>query len=133
LSKHIFRSLSYYRRQHQTLVERATYRQGAKRNHNNGLKKKSKAIPVRDREGPKGCERSRLPHLLDNRLTDGGKVVSLTRRPRVTPPGNVQKTTPRRNLNIQGKGSKYMSGQVDDVLVRCKKRILQILKKDNEF
>jgi hypothetical protein len=28
---------------------------------------------------------SRLPYLLDNRLTDGGKVVSLTRRPRFTP------------------------------------------------
>jgi hypothetical protein len=26
-----------------------------------------------------------LPHLLDNRLTDGGKVVSLTRRPPFTP------------------------------------------------
>jgi hypothetical protein len=27
------------------------------------------------------CETSRLPPLLDNRLTDGGEVVSLTRRP----------------------------------------------------
>jgi hypothetical protein len=39
----------------------------------------SKAIPVT------GRERSRLPHLLNNRLTDGGKVVSRTRRPRFTP------------------------------------------------
>jgi hypothetical protein len=46
---------------------------------------KSKAIPVTGSEGPWGCERSRLPHLLDNRLIDGGKVVSLTRRPRFTP------------------------------------------------
>jgi hypothetical protein len=26
-----------------------------------------------------------IPHYLDNRLTDGGEVVSLTRRPRFTP------------------------------------------------
>jgi hypothetical protein len=26
-------------------------------------------------------ETSRLPHFLENRLTDGGEVVSLTRRP----------------------------------------------------
>jgi hypothetical protein len=45
----------------------------------------SKAIPVTGREGPKGCETSKLPHLLGNRLTDGGKVVSLTRQPRFTP------------------------------------------------
>jgi hypothetical protein len=32
-----------------------------------------------------GCETSRLPHFLDNRLTDGGEVVSLTRRPPFTP------------------------------------------------
>jgi hypothetical protein len=46
---------------------------------------KSKAIPVTDREGPYGCETSRLPHILDNRLTVGGDVVSLTRRPPFTP------------------------------------------------
>jgi hypothetical protein len=44
------------------------------------VKKINKAIPVTGREGPYGCERSRLPRLLDNRLTDGGKVVSLTRQ-----------------------------------------------------
>jgi hypothetical protein len=27
----------------------------------------------------------RIPHFLDNRLTDGGEVVSLTRRQRFTP------------------------------------------------
>jgi hypothetical protein len=37
------------------------------------------------RGGPLGCERLRLPHFLDNRLTDGGKVVSPTRRPLFTP------------------------------------------------
>jgi hypothetical protein len=28
--------------------------------------------------GPQGCERLRLPHYLDKRLIDGGKVVSPT-------------------------------------------------------
>jgi hypothetical protein len=42
---------------------------------------KGKAIPVTGRRGPQGCETSRLPHLVDNRLTDCGEVVSLTRRP----------------------------------------------------
>jgi hypothetical protein len=44
-----------------------------------------KAIPVTGHGGPKGCETSRLPHFLDNRLTDGAEVVSLTRRPPFTP------------------------------------------------
>jgi hypothetical protein len=47
--------------------------------------KKGKAIPVTGRGGPQGCETSWLPHFLDNRRTDGGKVVSLTRRPPLTP------------------------------------------------
>jgi hypothetical protein len=38
-----------------------------------------KAIPVT------GCETSRLPHFLDNLLTDGGKFLSLMRRPPFTP------------------------------------------------
>jgi hypothetical protein len=46
---------------------------------------KGKAIPVTGREGPYVFETSRLPHYLDNRLTDGGEVVSLTRRPPFTP------------------------------------------------
>jgi hypothetical protein len=46
---------------------------------------RGKAIPVTGRGGPKGCETSRLPHFLDNRLTDGGEVVSLMRRPHFTP------------------------------------------------
>jgi hypothetical protein len=49
------------------------------------VKKKSKVIPVTGRAGPYGCERSRLPHFLDKRLTDGGKVVSPTRWPPFTP------------------------------------------------
>jgi hypothetical protein len=31
-----------------------------------------KAIPVTGRGGPHGCETSRFPHFLDNRLTDCG-------------------------------------------------------------
>jgi hypothetical protein len=37
--------------------------------------------------GPQGCETSRLPHFLDNWLTDGCEDVSLTRRPPFTPAG----------------------------------------------
>jgi hypothetical protein len=36
-------------------------------------------------DGPYGCETSRIPHFLDNRLTDGGEVVNPTRRPPFTP------------------------------------------------
>jgi hypothetical protein len=45
------------------------------------LRKKRKTIPVTGRVGPLGCETAWLPYFLDNRLTDGGEVVSLTRRP----------------------------------------------------
>jgi hypothetical protein len=44
-----------------------------------------KTIPVTGREGPKGCETSGFTHFLENRLTDGGEVVSITRRPPFTP------------------------------------------------
>jgi hypothetical protein len=47
--------------------------------------KNGKDIPVTGRGGPQVCERSRLPHYLDRRLTDGGKVVSPTRPPHFTP------------------------------------------------
>jgi hypothetical protein len=47
--------------------------------------KKGKAVHVTGQGDPWGCETSRLPHFLDNRLTDGGEVVSLTRRPSFTP------------------------------------------------
>jgi hypothetical protein len=42
-------------------------------------------MPVLGRGGPWGFETSRLPHFLDNRLTDGGEVVSLTSRKPFTP------------------------------------------------
>jgi hypothetical protein len=46
---------------------------------------KGKVTTATEREGPQGCETSRLPHFLDNRLTDGSEVVSLTCRPPFTP------------------------------------------------
>jgi hypothetical protein len=44
-----------------------------------------KAIRVTGRGGPQSSNTSRLPHILDNRLTDAGEFVSLTRRPLFTP------------------------------------------------
>jgi hypothetical protein len=35
------------------------------------------AIPVTGRGGP-GCETSRVPHFLENRLKDGGKFATIT-------------------------------------------------------
>jgi hypothetical protein len=55
------------------------------------LIKNGKAIPVTRPRGPYFCETLRLPHFLDSRLTDGGEVVSLTRRPPFTP-GNIPGT-----------------------------------------
>jgi hypothetical protein len=51
------------------------------------VKGKCKVIPVRGREGPYGCETSRPPNFLENRFTDGGKIVSLMRRPPFTTQG----------------------------------------------
>jgi hypothetical protein len=38
---------------------------------------KGKIIPVAGRGGQYGCEKSRLPYFLHNRLTDDGEAVSL--------------------------------------------------------
>jgi hypothetical protein len=46
--------------------------------------KKGKVIPVTGRRYPYGCETSRFPHFLDNRLTDGVEVVSFTIQPLFT-------------------------------------------------
>jgi hypothetical protein len=54
--------------------------------------KKGKAIPVTVREGPYGCETSRIPHFLNNRLTDGSEAVSLTRRPAALYPRKIPGT-----------------------------------------
>jgi hypothetical protein len=45
------------------------------------LLQKGKAILVTGSGHPQGCETSRLSNFLDIRLTDGGEVASLTRRP----------------------------------------------------
>jgi hypothetical protein len=45
---------------------------------------KSKVISVTGHGDPQGFEKSRLPHFLDDRFTDGGEVVSLTCRSRFT-------------------------------------------------
>jgi hypothetical protein len=47
--------------------------------------KRCKHIPVTGCGGPYSCQTSRLPHFLDTWLTDGGEVVSLTRRLIFTP------------------------------------------------
>jgi hypothetical protein len=44
-----------------------------------------KIIPVTGRRCPYDCETLRLPQILDNRLTDGVEVISLTRRSYFTP------------------------------------------------
>jgi hypothetical protein len=49
------------------------------------LRLQSKAISVPGLEGLYCCGMLRIPHCLDNRLTDGGKVVSPTHRPHFTP------------------------------------------------
>jgi hypothetical protein len=48
----------------------------------------SKGISLTGSGGQYGCETAKFPHFLDNRLTDGGKVVSPTRRPPFTPQGD---------------------------------------------
>jgi hypothetical protein len=49
---------------------------------------KYKGNPVPGRGGSWGCETSRLPHFLDNRLTDGGEVVTASHAARpLTPAG----------------------------------------------
>jgi hypothetical protein len=45
---------------------------------------KGKYVPVTGRGGPYGFNKSRVPHCLGNGFTDGGVVVSLTRRPAFT-------------------------------------------------
>jgi hypothetical protein len=42
-------------------------------------------IPVKGHGGPQGCETLSCHHFLDNQLTDGGEVVSLTRWPPFIP------------------------------------------------
>jgi hypothetical protein len=46
---------------------------------------KNKAIPITGLKGLKSCQMLRIPHSLDNRHRDGGKVVSPTHQPQYTP------------------------------------------------
>jgi hypothetical protein len=46
---------------------------------------RDKDIPVTGRGDPYVYETSRLPHFLNDRLIDGGEVVSLTRQPPFNP------------------------------------------------
>jgi hypothetical protein len=49
--------------------------------NNNNNNNNNNAILVTGHGDPWGCETLRLPHFLDNRLTDGGEVVRFTCRP----------------------------------------------------
>jgi hypothetical protein len=57
---------------------------------------KGKDIPVTGHGGPYGCERSRLPHYLDKRLTDSGKVVSPMRHKE-----KIERERKKRNLSTE--------------------------------
>jgi hypothetical protein len=72
---------------------------------------KGTSIPIKGHGGPLSCETSRLPHFLDNRLTVGGEVVSLTRRQPFTSrkiPGTHfcqrAESTPRALVRLEGLG-----------------------------
>jgi hypothetical protein len=45
---------------------------------NDAVSKEHEVIPVICRGGPWGYEVSRFPYVLESRLTDGGKILSLT-------------------------------------------------------
>jgi hypothetical protein len=67
------------------LLTEISLKEGKALESEDGKKGKGKAISVTGRGGPWGFETSRLPHFLDNRLTDSSEVVSLTHRPSLTP------------------------------------------------
>jgi hypothetical protein len=71
--------------------------------------KKRKVIPVIGRGGPYGCETSRLPHFVENRLTDERLLCLLsghTLNPRKTPGTNFAKGSidPRDIVRLKGLG-----------------------------
>ena len=55
-----------------------------------GSQGKGKAVPLQAGSGPEGSRKLRLPDFMTT-AQDGGKVVSLTRRPPL-PPGNTPGT-----------------------------------------
>jgi hypothetical protein len=72
------------------------------KNHIN-IKVKGEVTLVRGRGGPWGCETSRLSYLIDNRLTDGGKVVSLSRWSPFNPrkiPGAHFRSNPTQGMDV---------------------------------
>jgi hypothetical protein len=56
--------------------------------------KTGKPLLVTGSGGPEGCEMSKLTHFVDNRLTDGGEAVSLTRLPLFVPQEYSYKVRP---------------------------------------
>jgi hypothetical protein len=57
--------------------------------------------------GPKGTERSRLPHFLHNRLIHSGEIVRLTRQPPFTPrkiPGTYELEAVRGSVDARATG-----------------------------
>jgi hypothetical protein len=80
------------------------------------MKGKGKAIPVTGRGGATGCETSRLPQFLDNRLTDGGEVVGLT--PPATPLPTVRQNDMKsefKKVKINGNGLKQVVKSADSL------------------
>jgi hypothetical protein len=84
----------------------------------NNKYKKNKGIPVTGSGSPYSCEMLRVPHFLDNRLTDGGKV-SLMRRPPFTTQENSwysflleAESTPRGVVGLEKLGQPKKSNEL---------------------
>jgi hypothetical protein len=58
--------------------------------NNRGVKLKGKTVPLQACSGPEGSRKLRLPDFMKT-AQDGGKVVSLTHRPPLSP-GNTRGT-----------------------------------------
>jgi hypothetical protein len=87
MSPHIDKSIYYnlYNNETQKDFMETLHYYHLHRIYSSKYKIKAKTIPVTRCGGPDRCEKSRLPHFLDNRLTDGGEVFSLTPGPPFTP------------------------------------------------
>jgi hypothetical protein len=89
------------------------------------LRYKCKAIPETGREGPWGCETLKIPHFLENRFTDGSKVVS-PRTGRVLHPGRSMVLIsvrcwfdPRAIVRLEGWKINDLIGNWTQVLLAC--------------
>jgi hypothetical protein len=84
--------------------------------------KKVKTISITGRGGPWGYETSRLTHLLDNPLIDGGGLVSLTRRPAAVYPQEVSwhsfllevESKPRAIVRLEGLSQLKKSNDIEN-------------------